>query len=301
MTPTLVVLAAGIGNRYGGLKQMDGIGPSGETIVDYSIFDAVRAGFGRVVFVIRRSIEKEFGEVFLSRLSGRVRVDCVFQEIEDVPPGCVVPDGRVKPWGTSQAVLAAAGTVQEPFAAINADDFYGRGAFGAMADFLRSRQAGESSYSLVGYRLDRTLSEHGAVARGVCEVGPAGFLTGIVERTHVVREGGVIRTRDESGREAILKPETTVSMNFWGFTPTFFDFARSEFRDFVQTCPDPLKSEIYIPLVVNKLILDGRATVRVLDCSEGWFGVTYREDRPRVVAAVRALVASGAYPTPLWP
>jgi NDP-sugar pyrophosphorylase family protein len=300
MKPTLVVLAAGIGNRYGGLKQVDAFGPSGETIIDYSVFDAVRAGFGRVVFVIRRSIEKDFREAFLSRLEGRIDVRLAFQELGDVPAGHVVPEGRTKPWGTTHAVLAAASEVGEPFAAINADDFYGRGAYAAMAGFLGGLGNNETIYSLVGYRLDRTLSEHGSVARGVCEVGPDNRLTGIVERLNVVRTGGRIRSVGEDGRETALAPETIVSMNFWGFTPAFFGQARSEFEAFLKSCPDPLKSEIYIPLVVNNLIRGGRAEVRVLESTDAWFGVTYREDKPRVMAEIRALVEAGVYPNKLW-
>jgi hypothetical protein len=300
MKPTLVVLAAGIGNRYGGLKQVDAFGPNGETIIDYSVFDAVRAGFGRVVFVIRRSIEKDFREAFLSRLEGRVDVRLAFQELEDVPAGCVVPEGRTKPWGTTQAVLAAASEVGEPFAAINADDFYGRSAYRSMAGFLGGLRNDETSYSLVGYRLDRTLSEHGSVARGVCEVGPDGFLTGIVERLNVGRSGGRIRYAGEDGHEKAMPPETVASMNFWGFTPAFFGQAMGEFEVFLKSCPDPLKSEIYIPLVVNNLIRSGRARVRVLESSDAWFGVTYKEDKPRVTAEIRALVEAGAYPARLW-
>jgi hypothetical protein len=300
MKPSLVVLAAGIGNRYGGLKQVDAFGPNGETIIDYSVFDAVRSGFGRVVFVIRRSIEQEFRRAFLSRLERQVEVSCVFQEIGDVPAGCRVPEGRTKPWGTSQAVLAAASDVRVPFAAINADDFYGRSAFEAMAGFLGERESGESRYALVGYRLDRTLSEHGSVARGVCEVGPDGFLTGIVERLNIARAEGRITAAGDGGGEIDLSPETIVSMNFWGFTPTFFEHARREFEEFVKSCPDPLKSEIYIPLVVNNLIRRGQAVVRVLESPADWFGVTYREDKPRVAASIRSLVDSGAYPARLW-
>jgi len=301
MKPSLVVLAAGIGNRYGGLKQVDAFGPNGETIIDYAVFDAMRSGFGRVVFVIRRSIEKEFRSAFLARLEGLVDVSCVFQEIGDIPAGCPVPEGRTKPWGTSQAVLAAAAEIREPFAAINADDFYGRSAFEAMAAFLRERENGESRYALVGYRLDRTLSEHGSVARGVCEVGPDGLLTGIVERLNIARAAGRILASGEGGGEIELSPDTIVSMNFWGFTPTFFDHVRREFETFVKTCPDPLKSEIYIPLVVNELIRRGQAVVRVLESPAAWFGVTYREDKPRVADAIRGLVDSGVYPARLWP
>ncbi len=300
MKPSLVVLAAGIGNRYGGLKQVDAFGPNGETIIDFSVFDALRSGFGRVVFVIRRSIEKEFRRAFLSRLEGRAEVACVFQEIGDIPAGCPAPEGRTKPWGTTQAVLAAASAVGEPFAAINADDFYGRSAFETMAGFLGDRENGESRYALVGYRLDRTLSEHGSVARGVCEVGTDGLLTGIVERLNVVRSGGRILAAGEGGGTVELGPERIVSMNFWGFTPTFFDHAGREFETFVRTCSDPLKSEIYIPLVINALVRRGEAVVSVLESSDAWFGVTYREDKPRVEAAIRGLVESGIYPSPLW-
>ena len=300
MKPTLVVLAAGIGNRYGGLKQVDAFGPGGETIIDYSVFDAVRAGFGRVVFVIRRSIEKDFRAAFLSRLEGRVDVRLAYQEIEDLPAGFAVPDGRVKPWGTTHAVLAAAPEVGEPFAAINADDFYGRGAYSVMAEFLGAAESNEARYALVGYRLDRTLSEHGSVARGVCDVGPDGRLTGIVERLGVARAGERISARGEDGQEIRLEPEAVVSMNFWGFTPSFFGQARTEFEAFLKSSSDPLRSEIYIPIVVNNLIRSGQAEVRVLESADAWFGVTYREDKPRVMAEIRALVESGAYPVRLW-
>jgi len=301
MKPTLVILAAGIGSRYGGIKQMDRLGPSGETIMDYSLYDAMRAGFGRVVFVIRRSMERDFREAFLDRLKGRVEIDYVFQELEDVPSGFAVPEGRVKPWGTAHAVLRAEPKVEGPFAVINADDFYGLEPFRLMADFLAARGSEDRFYAVVGYLIGSTLSEHGAVARGVCEVGLEGWLEGVVERTHVERTPDGIVYKDEEGRRISLPPEKTVSMNFWGFTPTFFRFGREIFADFLRRNAANLKAELFIPLVINQLIREGRAKVRTLPTSASWFGMTYREDKPKVVASIRRLVDAGAYPQALWP
>jgi dTDP-glucose pyrophosphorylase len=300
MNPTLVVLAAGIGNRYGGLKQMDAVGPSGETIVDYSIFDAARAGFNKVVFVIRRSIESDFREVYLDKLAKKIDVDYVFQEIEDVPSGLSVPAGRKKPWGTSQAVLVSRSKVRAPFAAINADDFYGQEAFQVMAAFLRGLGTGDLSYSLVGYDLETTLSEHGTVARGVCDVDETGYLKGIVERTRIERSADGIVYQDDTGRQTPFHGRETVSMNFWGFTPTFFGFAAEAFERFVREKADDPKAELYIPLVVNDLIKTGRARVQVLPSGQKWFGVTYKDDKPMVVAELKKLVDAGLYPSPLW-
>jgi dTDP-glucose pyrophosphorylase len=300
MKPTLVLLAAGIGNRYGGLKQMEKVGPSGETIIDYSIYDAVRTGFGKVVFVIRKSIEEEFNEVFLAKLKGKLDIDYVFQELKDVPAGLKVSPDRVKPWGTSQAVLVAEPKVREPFAAINADDFYGRQAFEVMADFLGGLRNGARLYSLVGYQLGSTLSAHGSVARGVCEVDKAGMLKSIVERTSIEKTTDGARFRDETGHVVILSGRETVSMNFWGFTPSFFKYAKTEFGSFVRNNINNPKAELYIPTVINKLIKTGKARVKVLECGERWFGVTYKEDRPQVVQAIHQLVSAGKYPSPLW-
>jgi NDP-sugar pyrophosphorylase family protein len=300
MNPTLVVLAAGIGNRYGGLKQMDAVGPSGETIVDYSIFDAARAGFNKVVFVIRRSIESDFREVYLDKLAKKIDVDYVFQEIEDVPSGLSVPTGRKKPWGTSQAVLVSRSKVRAPFAAINADDFYGQEAFQVMAAFLRGLGTGDLSYSLVGYDLETTLSEHGTVARGVCDVDGSGYLKGIVERTHIERSADGIVYQDDTGQRTPFHGRKTVSMNFWGFSPTFFGFAAEAFERFVREKADDPKAELYIPLVVNDLIKTGRVRVKVLPCRQKWFGVTYKDDKPMVVAELKSLVDAGLYPSPLW-
>lgn len=300
MKPTLVILAAGIGNRYGGLKQMDQVGPSGETIVDYSIYDAVRAGFGKVVFVIRKSIEKEFTEVFLEKLKDKLKVDYVFQELEDLPAGFSIPEGRIKPWGTSHAVLAAEASVNEPFAVINADDFYGFGAFEVMANFLLGLGNDAAVFSLVGYRLGSTLSEYGSVARGVCEVDGQGTLTSIVERTRIEKTRNRIVFIQETGQPVSLSGQETVSLNFWGFTPAFFKFAKEEFEVFLRENRNNLKAELYIPLIINKLVKLGRARVKVLECSEKWFGVTYREDRPRVIEQIHKLVEAGRYPASLW-
>jgi hypothetical protein len=255
MMPTLLVLAAGLGSRYGGLKQMDGVGPSGETIIDYSIFDALRAGFGKVVFIIRRDIEADFRDVFLGRLAGKIDVDYVFQERTDLPAGFSCPPERTKPWGTAHAVLSAAGKVREPFAVINADDFYGRSGFQAVAEFLRG--AGPAQYAVVGYGLRGTLSEHGSVARGVCEVDGAGFLSGIVERTQIEKTSEGIFFRHADNRMTGLPEETVVSMNFWGFMPGYFEHTRREFSHFLKENLHDPKAEMYIPLVVNSLIKSG--------------------------------------------
>jgi NDP-sugar pyrophosphorylase family protein len=296
--PTLIVLAAGMGSRYGGLKQMDGVGPLGETIVDYSLYDALRAGFGKVVFIIRRDIEADFREVFLARLSGKIDVQYVFQELTDLPAGFSCPPDRQKPWGTSHAVLSAASRVCEPFAVINADDFYGRAGFRAVADFLKG--AGPSQYAIVGYGLRSTLSEHGSVARGVCEVDDAGYMSGIVERIHIEKLSAGIFYKHADGRLSELPESTIVSMNFWGFMPDYFERARREFVHFLRQNIQNPKSEMFIPLVVNTLIKSGEATVKVLPTPDQWFGVTYREDRPRVMAELEKLVAAGEYPRSLW-
>ncbi len=298
MRPTLVVLAAGIGSRYGGLKQMDGVGPSGETIIDYSIFDALRAGFGKVVFIIRRDIEADFREVFLKKLSGRIAVDYVFQDLMDLPAGFRCPPDRIKPWGTAHAVLSAAPKVREPFAVINADDYYGRGGFQAVADFLRGGDG--SRYAVVGYGLRGTLSKHGSVARGVCEVDASGYLSSIIERTQIEMTPAGILYRHADGRSTVLPEDTVVSMNFWGFTPAFFDSTRREFEHYLRENIHNPKAEMFIPLVVNALIKSGEAKVKVLPTRDQWFGVTYKEDRPLVMAELEKLVAAGEYPRSLW-
>lgn len=300
MKPTLVILAAGIGSRYGSLKQMDAVGPSGETIIDYSIYDALRAGFGNAVFIIRRGIEADFREAFLKKLHGRVEVDYVFQELDDLPPGFRVPPHRHKPWGTSHAVLMAAAKVRKPFAVINADDFYGRDAYRLMGTFLAEPSAEPGRFAVVGYDLQGTLSEHGSVARGVCEVDGSGYLKDIVERTHIEKTTAGIASVEADGGSLIFPSETVVSMNFWGFTPAYFDLARREFERFLRHQIDNPKAEMFIPLVVNTLIQKGEATVKVLPTSSTWFGVTYREDKPRVMAEIKKLIDAGEYPETLW-
>src|SRR5277367_2616016 len=291
MQPTLLVMAAGMGSRYGGLKQIDAVGPHGEAIIDYSIHDALRAGFGRLVFVIRRDIEGAFREAIGGKFEKRIAVDYVFQELDKLPPGFSAPAGRTKPWGTTQAILMAEEVVREPFAAINADDFYGRESFQVMADFLR---AGGSDYAMVGYTLRNTLSEHGSVSRGVCECDSAGFLRAVVELTKIEK-----RDRGAQAEGRMLSGDELVSMNFWGFTPALFPQLRERFDAFLRRNGQELKSESYIPTTVNELVASGTARVKVLGTPSSWFGVTYKEDKPHVTASVRALIARGDYPEKL--
>lgn len=299
--PTLLVLAAGMGSRYGSLKQLDGLGPSGETIMDYSIYDAIRAGFGKVVFIIRRSFEQDFREKILSKYEGRIAVDVVFQEMDTLPEGFSVPEGREKPWGTNHAVMMAKDAIKEPFAVINADDFYGRSGFAVLADKLRALAGGQDKYCMVGYRIGNTLSDSGSVARGVCEVDSNNYLTGVVERTAIERNAaGSIAFTDEEGKEQTLADNTPVSMNMWGFTPDYFNYSDSAFVNFLKANQTNLKAEFYIPLVVNQLVKEGKATCEVLDTPDAWFGVTYAADRDGVVAKINALVEAGEYPAKLF-
>ena len=301
MKPTLLILAAGIGSRYGGLKQLDKIGPSGETIIDYSIYDAIRAGFGKVIFIIKEAIEEDFKEAFVERLKDQVEIDYVFQETWMVPEGVTIPDNRSKPWGTGHAVLMADGKIHGPFAVINGDDFYGRGAFAALADYYRDWTAArENDYCMVGYPVTNTLSEFGAVSRGVCELDKNSLLVDVVERTHIERLASGIQFKDEAGTMTPIPDGAVVSMNFWGFTPSFFSHLKSGFASFIRDNADNLKAEFYIPSMVNSLIKSGTATVKVLSCEEQWFGMTYKEDRLSVVKSIRALVADGVYPENLW-
>lgn len=301
--PTLLVLAAGMGSRYGSLKQMDGVGPNGEAIIDYSIYDAIRAGFGKVVFVIRHLFEKEFREIFTpERFGGRIAVDFVFQELDKLPAGFTVPADRVKPWGTNHAVMMGAEAIgDEPFAVINADDFYGDDAYRTMADYLRSVAGQKNHYCMVGYEIRNTLSEHGAVSRGVCGVDRNGNLTSMVERTRIERrEDGRIAYEDERGEWVPMADDTPVSMNMFGFTPDYFDYSEKYFSTYLKDNIDNPKSEFYIPTMVNKLVSDGKAQLRVLRSSARWFGVTYKEDRPAVVERIAKLVEAGVYPAKLW-
>lgn len=298
MKPTLVVMAAGMGSRYGGLKQIDPIGPNGEIVIDYSVFDAIRAGFGKVVFIIRRDIEQAFKEVVESHLKGRIPVAYTFQALEDLPAGFRVPEGRQKPWGTAHAIRTCRDVVREPFAVINADDFYGRDSFAALARVLVQRRVEERRYVLVGFDLANTLSEHGAVSRGVCEI-KDGRLVRVTERTKIERRGGPIMV-DIDGRLEPLAEDTVVSMNMWGFTPALFPQLEAAFIAFLNEQGSQLKSECYIPSVVDRLIKQGDATTDVVNTAARWLGMTYTEDKPIVREGIRALIAAGEYPAKLW-
>jgi choline kinase len=300
MKPTLFVLAAGMGSRYGGLKQLDGLGPNGETIMDYSIYDAIKAGFGKIVFVIRPSFEKDFRDVVLDKFKGLIETDLVFQEISNVPEGCSYTPEREKPWGTNHAVLMGKDAIKEPFAVINADDFYGQESFAVLADFLKSVAGKSNEYCMVGYHVGNTLSESGAVSRGVCVVDENGLLLNVVERTHIEEKGGKINFLDEKGEEVAIPANTPVSMNMWGFTPDYFDYSLAFFKDFLAEHGQKLKSEFYIPLAVNELIVQGKASCKVLDTPSKWFGVTYAEDRPQVVLKINELIRKGVYPQSLF-
>jgi hypothetical protein len=302
--PTLVILAGGIGSRYGGLKQADPIGPNGELIIHYSVYDALQAGFGHVVFLIRRDIEDAFRERIGAQVEQRTDVSYVFQDLDRVPAGFAIPAGRVKPWGTGHALLCCKDVVSTNFAAINADDFYGPTGFRALADYLRSAEDGADSYeySMVGYVLSNTLSEHGHVARGVCQVGPDGYLESIRERLHIELLPDGIKDRMEDGSWVLFAPGSTVSMNMWGFTPSFFGELEARFPAFLaqSVAANPLKAEFLLPNIVGDLVQERKARVKVLPTEEKWFGVTYQADRPRVQAAVRDLIAQGRYPANLW-
>ena len=305
MKPTLVVLAAGMGSRYGGLKQVDPVGPSGEAILDYSVFDAIRGGFGKVVFIIRKDIEEAFRKQVGSKYEGLVPVDYCFQDINDLPAPYKVPAGRTKPWGTAHATRAARHVVHEPFAVINADDFYGRDAFAKLAAFLSTPSPSPTPppptlhFAMVGYRLDLTLSENGTVARGICDVDGDGMLRGVTERLKLVRAGNVAEDRDEAA-PATYPLDARVSMNLWGFTPELFDALEARFPAWLSENGSKEKSEWYIPFVVDELIREGKADCKVLPTDSSWFGVTYREDKPHVVAAIAKLVADGEYPERLF-
>jgi dTDP-glucose pyrophosphorylase len=300
MKPTLVILAAGMGSRYGSLKQVDPVGPAGETILEYSVYDAIRAGFGKVVFVIRRDIEKDFKEIFIDKLKKHIEIDYVFQELDMVPAGITVPADRVKPWGTGHAVMVAAKAVKEPFAVINADDYYGSDAYKKIATYLSALPIDSSAFSMVGFDLDNTLSEHGLVSRGVCEVDAASNLVSVTERTKIGRDNKGVAYQDANDQSVYISEKSIVSMNFWGFTPLFFTQLEKNFREFIRDNSTNIKAELYLPFVVDELIKQKQATVKVLRSSDKWFGVTYKEDKPLVVAKVKELVEKGVYPGKLW-
>ena len=299
MKPTLFILAAGMGSRYGGLKQIDGLGPNGETIMDYSVFDALRAGFGKIVFVIRKDFEDDFRRVVLSKYADKVPCEVCFQSVDKVPAGCTYNPERSKPWGTNHAVLMGRELIHEPFAVINADDFYGKESFQVLADYLRSIEGTEGRYCMVGYRVCNTLSENGSVSRGVCSTDAEGYLTDVVERTKIEDKAGRI-VYTENDVDTPLEPNTPVSMNMWGFTPEYFQYTEEAFRRFLAEKGQELKSEFYIPTLVNDLIVAGKATCKVLDTPSKWFGVTYSEDRPQVVMKINQLIKEGVYPAKLF-
>lgn len=303
MKPTLLVLAAGMGSRYGSLKQMDGLGPCGEAIIDYSIYDAIQAGFGKVVFVIRHSFADAFKQIYSpERFGGKIDVEFVYQELDYLPEGFSVPEGREKPWGTNHAVMMAKDVIHEPFAVINSDDFYGREGFQVVADFLRSVEGCRGKYALVGYFLKNTLSEFGSVSRGVCELDDNACLSTVTERTAIQRKADGKVYYAEKGQDHEVSEDSVVSMNFWGFTPDYFSWSEELFKVFlasddVKTNP---KAEFFIPYVVDVLIKRHDASFKVLNCDAKWFGVTYKEDRPDVVAKIGRLIEQGVYPRSLW-
>ncbi|MBO5269050.1 MAG: nucleotidyltransferase [Muribaculaceae bacterium] len=298
--PTLFVLAAGMGSRYGGLKQLDGVGPHGETIMDYSIFDALRAGFGKVVFVIRKDFEDDFRKKILSKYEGHIPVEVVFQSLDKLPEGYSVDPERKKPWGTNHAVLMGREAINEPFVVINADDYYGRDAFEVIACELSRPRGHKGDYCMVGFRVANTMTENGSVSRGVCSTSD-GYLTDVVERTSIAfdHEHRIAFT-DENGVVQYLDPDTPVSMNMWGFTPDYFEYSDREFRKFLDNLKDPLKGEYYIPTAVDTLVRSGEATVKVLDTTSKWVGVTYAEDRQGVVDSLAAMHADGTYPEQMF-
>lgn len=300
MKPTLFVLAAGMGSRYGGLKQLDGLGPNGETIMDYSIFDAIRGGFGKVVFVIRRDFEQDFREKILPKYEHKIDVELVFQSLDALPEGFTCPADRVKPWGTNHAVLMGKDVIKEPFAVINADDFYGRDSFAVLGKALTELAGKKNDYCMVGFRVGNTLSESGTVARGICSTNEEGYLTSVVERTQIQRVNGTVCYKDENDQWVGVDDNTPVSMNMWGFTPDYFEYSEEQFKTFLTENSGNIKAEYFIPLVVNNLINSGTARVKVLDTTSKWFGVTYAADRQGVVDKIRELVAAGEYPEKLF-
>lgn len=301
MRTTLLIMAAGMGSRYGGMKQVDAFGPSGETITDYSIYDAIRAGFERFVFVISPKMEEDFKTSYMKKFPEHLQVDYVIQSLDKLPRGVKVPDDRQKPWGTAHAVLMAKDTINEPFAVINADDYYGRKSYKIMNHFLTQTSAeAPGHYCMVGFELEKTVSENGSVARGICKVNDRGYLTGMVERTRIYLKDGQIVYEDEGGSVHPLDPLTTVSMNLFGFTPDFFSFIEEDFKDFLKMNSNNPGAELYIPFVVNNQIAAGRSKMSVLQTPDAWFGVTYQEDKPVVLKAIRDLVDEGVYPESLW-
>lgn len=303
MKPTLVLLAAGMGSRYGGLKQLDGLGPNGETIMDYSIYDAIKAGFGKIVFVIRKDFEQEFREKVLSKYEGHIPAEVCYQSLDALPEGFTVPEGREKPWGTNHAVMMAKDLIHEPFCVINCDDFYNRDSFMVIGKFLADLPDNSTNtYAMVGFRVGNTLSENGTVARGVCSKDENDLLTTVVERTEIMRVDGKVSYKDENGEWVAIEDNTPVSMNMWGFTPDYFAHSDAYFKQFLSDPKNQAnpKAEFFIPLMVNELVNNGTSTVKVLDTTSKWFGVTYSADRQATVDRIQTLVNEGVYPNKLF-
>lgn len=304
LKPTLVILAAGMGSRYGGLKQIDPIDENGHKIIDFSIYDAMRAGFGKVVFIIKKETEQDFRSCIGDAVSRKIQVEYVFQDLYDVPAGFAIPEGRVKPWGTAHAVLACKDTVKEPFAVINADDYYGVSAYQSLYDYLTNIPKREKmSFCMVGYELQNTLTEYGSVARGCCQMDAAGYLETIVERTKIIKtENGASYSEDDGATYHPLPDNMLVSMNMWGFVPEIFQELQASMNRFFasEAMINPLKSECFIPMEVGRMINEGKAAVKVLSSRDRWFGVTYKEDKPFVMESIRRLREQGVYPDFLW-
>ena len=299
MKPSILVLAAGMGSRYGGNKQLDEVGPAGETIIDYSIFDAIRAGFGKIVFVIRRDIEDQVKERFVEKLRDKIEVDYVFQEITNLPEGVKVSPERSKPWGTSHAILVTEGKIKEPFGVINADDYYGVESFRILYDFL-TNDKDTDCYSIVGYKLGNTLSDHGHVNRGVCKVGQDGLLQHIVETRQIEKINGGAKAPGPDGQDLLFTGNEIVSMNLFGFKPSCYDYLRKEFREFINNKGMDLKAELDIPTSLDKFVKNGTIRIKVLMSNEKWFGVTYREDKPHVVENIKKMIRRGVYPARIY-
>lgn len=298
---TLVIMAAGMGSRYGGLKQIDPVGGNGEIILDYSVYDAIEAGFNKVIFVIKHEIEEDFKAIMQGKFEDKIKVEYAYQNIENLPEGYSVPEGRVKPWGTGHAVLACEGMIDGPFAVINADDYYGKETFSLIYNELKNTQA-DNEFCMVGFKVENTLTENGHVARGVCQTNDNGYLTDIVERTKIaIRDGKIMFTEDDGESWTELEEGSTVSMNCWGFSGMMMTELKARFAAFLDRNKDNmLKCEYFLPFVVDELLKEGKVSVKVLDTTEKWYGVTYKEDKPVVVEALRKKVADGVYPEKLW-
>lgn len=298
---TLVIMAAGMGSRYGGIKQLEPVGPGGEIIMDYSIYDAIQVGFNKVVFIIRKDLKKDFREVVGDRIASQVEVEYVFQELDMLPAGFHNPEGRTKPWGTGQAVLCCKDTVKEPFAVINADDYYGKEAYKKLYDFLNNGSKKPDQYCMAGFILGNTLSENGAVTRGVCRAGKDGYLEDIAETSGIVRKGDYAAAKNQAGEDIIIDLNSVVSMNMWGFEPSLFAELEKGFKEFLSDLPEnEVKKEYLLPEVVGELIHSGKAKVKILNTADRWFGVTYKEDKEAVVSSIRELIKRGVYPAKLF-